>query len=244
VILADCNPSNPTVCGPWSDTDKCAIFSCLAFAVVFLSKFASEEEDDDFVGVLDMKFEGKGKNDRKVKVLIEFETDKDWVDLEHAMSDWPEEVKAFKKRWDQQRIDEEQEKKMKKRKSEDVFTCDQDHHNPSLVTLSFCNKETDAAYWKDENHTGPCIGCSKPIVDGKRHVKGKNIRATKKNPIHMCPNHSQGCKCALCDCCLKSKLAANPNHKSPSKQGCRPIRSKRAKPTMLQSELGAEVAHN
>ena len=92
-------------------------------------------EDDDFVfvSVLDMKHEGGGKNNRKVKVLIEFETSKEWVNLEPAMEDWPEEVKAFKQKWDKERHDaEEEKKKSKKRKSIDVFSCDLDHENVSL----------------------------------------------------------------------------------------------------------------
>ena len=93
-----------------------------------------EQDEHNFVKVLDMK-----KESRKVKVLIEFETFMEWVDLENALEDWPDEVKAFKEKWEQQRTNKEQEKKMKKRKSDGVFRCDLNHDDPSLVTFIFCH---------------------------------------------------------------------------------------------------------
>lgn len=193
------------------------------------------------VKILDMKSEGGGKKGKNVKVHIEFETCRRWVELEHAMSDWPNEVKAFKEEWEKQRCSDEQEKKRAKRNSDEIFTCDQDHEDPAGVALTFGNQESNADYWKDGDHTDPCMGCLLPIVDGKttKHIKGKNIKPTKRDPIHMCRNNSQGCKCCLCNCCLKGKLAANPDRGTPSKRGCRQLQ-KKPKLQALQTAFEAE----
>lgn len=191
-----------------------------------------------------MKFEGGGKKGRKVMVHIEFATFREWVDLEDALEDWPDQVEAFKETWDQQRNNEDQEKKLKKRKSGDVFSCDLNHDDPRSVTLIFCCQETNADYWKDSDHTGPCEGCSKPIVDGKRHVKGENIKPCRSQPIHMCQNHSQGCKRALCSGCFAAKLSASPNRSTPSKKGCRMLRNKKPRTGLLANSFDAEMAGN